>query len=212
MNPLHAHTLLSVLVALIVAPLFPPSMSNHASTLSTTPMSAASPATSRITFLYDAFGKNSGMKKDWGFAALVEINRKRILFDTGDNPDYFAQNIKATGVDLTRLDFVIVSHRHGDHMGGLTYLLKVNPKVKIYAPKDGGGGVFGSSIPGTFFRKVDTLKPEMRYFDGNPPAVITLGNARPEANLELIDQTSEVAPGMTLIALVSDANGTEELK
>jgi metal-dependent hydrolase (beta-lactamase superfamily II) len=30
-----------------------------------------------------------------------------------------------------------MSHRHGDHMGGLAYLLKVNPKVKIYAPKEG---------------------------------------------------------------------------
>lgn len=34
------------------------------------------------------------MKKDWGFAALVEVNGKRILFDTSDNPDIFAQNVK----------------------------------------------------------------------------------------------------------------------
>jgi len=32
--------------------------------------------------LYDAFGKDATMTKDWGYAALVEINGKRILFDT----------------------------------------------------------------------------------------------------------------------------------
>jgi 7,8-dihydropterin-6-yl-methyl-4-(beta-D-ribofuranosyl)aminobenzene 5'-phosphate synthase len=74
-----------------------------------------------------------------GNAAFVEYGGKRILFDTGNNPDILAQNAKAKGVDLTKLDFVVMSHRHGDHIGGLTYLLKVNPAVKIYAPKKGFG-------------------------------------------------------------------------
>ena len=80
-------------------------------------------STEQITVLYDAFGKVPAMKKDWGFAALVEIGGRRILFDTGNNPDVFAQNVKAAGVDLGKLDFVVMSHRHGDHMGGMTYLL-----------------------------------------------------------------------------------------
>jgi 7,8-dihydropterin-6-yl-methyl-4-(beta-D-ribofuranosyl)aminobenzene 5'-phosphate synthase len=152
------------------------------------------------------------MKKDWGFSAFIEINGKRILFDAGDNPDILAQNVKAAGVDLTRLDFAIISHRHGDHMGGLTYLLKVNPSVKIYAPVEGLCGVFGSSLPSSFYRKADSLPPEMRYFDGNPPTVMTFGNAWPGANFELIDKTTEVSPGMTILARVSDAPGTKELK
>jgi 7,8-dihydropterin-6-yl-methyl-4-(beta-D-ribofuranosyl)aminobenzene 5'-phosphate synthase len=171
-----------------------------------------SPATPRITILYDAFGKNASMKKSWGFSAFIEINGKRILFDTGDNPDIFAQNVKAAGVDLTKLDFAIITHRHGDHMGGLTYLLKVNPNVKIFAPMESLGGVFGSTLHSSFYRKADELPPEMRYFDGHPLADTKVGNAWPGANFELIDQTKEVVPGMTIIALVSDAPGTKELK
>ena len=101
---------------------------------------------SQITVLYDAFGKDASMKKDWGFSALVEVAGKRILFDTGNDRDTFAANVKAKGVDLTNLDFVVVSHRHGDHMAGLSYVLSVNPNVKIYAPKE-GFGIFGSSLP-----------------------------------------------------------------
>jgi 7,8-dihydropterin-6-yl-methyl-4-(beta-D-ribofuranosyl)aminobenzene 5'-phosphate synthase len=168
-------------------------------------------ATARITVLYDAFGTSAAMKKDWGFAALVEIGGRRILFDTGNDPRLFAQNVKTAGVDLGKLDFVVMSHRHGDHMGGMTYLLDRNPHVKIYAPQE-AFGVYGASLPGSFYRKDESLPQEMRYFDGKPPEVLKFGAAWPKANIVLIDKTTEVAPGVTLIAKVSDAPGTKELK
>jgi 7,8-dihydropterin-6-yl-methyl-4-(beta-D-ribofuranosyl)aminobenzene 5'-phosphate synthase len=165
----------------------------------------------QITVLYDAFGKDATMTKDWGYSALVEVNGKRILFDTGDNPEILAGNVKAKGVDLAKLDFVVMSHRHGDHMGGLTHVLSVNPKVKIYAPKE-GFGVYGFDLPSKFYRKAESLPAEMRYYGGTPPEIMHFGTAFPGANIQLVDKTMEVAPGITLIALVSDAPGTKELK
>ncbi|WP_249131862.1 MULTISPECIES: MBL fold metallo-hydrolase [unclassified Bradyrhizobium] len=38
------------------------------------------------------------------------------------------------------------------------------------------------------------------------------GAAWPNANFELVDQTTEIAPGINLISLVSDLPGTKELK
>ena len=38
--------------------------------------SVAAPAPARIIVLYDAFGKDATMTKDWGYAALVEISGK----------------------------------------------------------------------------------------------------------------------------------------
>jgi 7,8-dihydropterin-6-yl-methyl-4-(beta-D-ribofuranosyl)aminobenzene 5'-phosphate synthase len=176
------------------------------------PARAASPETkSQITVLYDAFGTDPSMSKDWGFSALVEISGKRILFDTGNDADIFAANVKAKGVDLKTLDFVVLSHRHSDHMAGLNYVLSVNPTVKVYAPKE-GFGIYGSSLPSSFYRKDETLSPEMRYYGGTPPQIMKFGAAWRGANFELIDKTTEIAPGMTLIALVSDAVGTKELK
>jgi 7,8-dihydropterin-6-yl-methyl-4-(beta-D-ribofuranosyl)aminobenzene 5'-phosphate synthase len=168
-------------------------------------------AESKITILYDAFGNDAAMKKDWGFAALVEVAGKRILFDTGNDGDIFAANVKAKGVDLTNLDFVVLSHRHSDHMAGLSHVLSVNPKVKIYAPRE-GFGIYGSSLPLRFYRKDESLPPQMRYYDGKPPEVMKFGTAWHGANFETIEQTTEVAPGVTLIALVSEAPGTRELR
>jgi len=69
-----------------------------------------------------------------------------------------------------------------------------------------------STIPSSFYRRDGSLPPEMRYFDGMPPDLLKLGRAWQDANIELIDKTTEIAPGITLIALVSETTGTRELK
>jgi 7,8-dihydropterin-6-yl-methyl-4-(beta-D-ribofuranosyl)aminobenzene 5'-phosphate synthase len=166
----------------------------------------------RVTILYDSFGKSPTLTMDWGFAALVDYGGKRILFDTGNNAQIFEHNVKAAGADLQKLDFVVMSHRHGDHMGGLAYLLKVNPTVKIYAPKE-RSGVYGDDQPSsTWYRKDPSLPAEQRYYSGAPPEIIHMGEAWPSANFQLIDKTIEIVPGMYLIALVSDKPGTLELR
>lgn len=167
--------------------------------------------TNRVTILYDAFGKIPGMKKDWGYSALVEYGGRRILFDTGNNPAIFAQNVRAAGVDLRKLDFVVISHRHLDHTAGLAHLLKVNPSVKVFAPKE-AFGVFGSSLPSAFYRREEGLPDEMRYFDGHPDDTLTFGTAWPEGNFVMVDAPLEVAPGVHLVSLVSETAGTKELR
>jgi hypothetical protein len=62
-------------------------------------------AQDRVTILYDAFGPSKELTNDWGFSAYVEHNGKRILFDTGNNASIFEHNVKALGIDLTKLDF-----------------------------------------------------------------------------------------------------------
>jgi 7,8-dihydropterin-6-yl-methyl-4-(beta-D-ribofuranosyl)aminobenzene 5'-phosphate synthase len=171
----------------------------------------AAPRGNRVTILYDAFGIDASMRKDWGYAALVEYDGRRILFDTGNNPEIFAHNIRAAGVDLRTVDFVVLSHRHLDHTAGLDYLLRVNPNVIIYAPRE-TFGPFGSALPSAFYRKDDSLPAAMRYYDGYPPDTMAFGTAWPKAHFILIDSTRLVAPGVRIVSLVSDASGTKELR
>jgi 7,8-dihydropterin-6-yl-methyl-4-(beta-D-ribofuranosyl)aminobenzene 5'-phosphate synthase len=169
------------------------------------------PSPNRVTILYDAFGGRPGLTRDWGFAALVEYRGKRILFDTGNNAAIFSRNVRALGVDLRRLDFVVVSHRHGDHVAGLNYLLRLNPRVKIYAPRE-GFGVFGSVIPATFYRRDSTLPDSLRYFNSVAPAELRGGTPWPGANFSWVDSLTEVAPGVAIISTVSKTPGTLELR
>jgi 7,8-dihydropterin-6-yl-methyl-4-(beta-D-ribofuranosyl)aminobenzene 5'-phosphate synthase len=87
----------------------------------------------------------------------------------------------------------------------------VNPKVKIYAPKE-GFGVYGADLPSTFYRKDLSLPLEQRYYNGAPPEVMRFGSAWPGANFQLIDKNAEIASGIQLLALVSDKPGTLELR
>lgn len=59
---------------------------------------------------------------EWGFAALVEGDGHRILFDTGAYPDTVRGNARKLGIDLADIQDVILSHFHGDHTGGLLTL------------------------------------------------------------------------------------------
>src|SRR6266853_3142518 len=166
----------------------------------------------RVTILYDAFGKPSTLKRGWGYSALVEYGGKRVLFDTGGDNNDFAFNVKTLGVDLTRLDFVVLTHRHGDHTSGLNYVLSVNPGVKIYTPAE--GAAFGTPSPPGLMkliqRKVDSVPEDLRYFGGNPPEKNSAGTPWPGANFVQIRQPTEVLPGFFLFSTQSDVTGTKE--
>ena len=81
----------------------------------TAPAQQAPEPPARVTIVYDAFGTTSTLKRGWGYSALVEYAGKRVLFDTGGDHDDFAFNVKSLAIDLRRLDFVVLTHRHGDH-------------------------------------------------------------------------------------------------
>jgi 7,8-dihydropterin-6-yl-methyl-4-(beta-D-ribofuranosyl)aminobenzene 5'-phosphate synthase len=87
----------------------------------------------------------------------------------------------------------------------------MNPRVKIYAPKE-SFGVFGAALPSSFYRRDPALPDSMRYFDGEPAAELTFGTPWPRANVQLIDTLTEVAPGVTIISTVSKNPGTLELR
>lgn len=163
----------------------------------------------RIIILYDAFGAPSALRQDWGFAALVEYGGKRILFDTGNNAEIFEHNVKQLGIDLTRLDAVVISHRHGDHTTGLTYLLEANSSVKIYVPQE--GAFFKSRPPQEFLNRHPDLPPNLRYYEGKQPERWVSGTPWEKANFEIVTKTTEILPGFYVLTNQSQKSGTLEM-
>jgi 7,8-dihydropterin-6-yl-methyl-4-(beta-D-ribofuranosyl)aminobenzene 5'-phosphate synthase len=66
---------------------------------------------------------------EWGFAALVDADGRRILFDTGNRPETVLENARGLGIDLSTVTDVVLSHHHGDHTGGLLTLRRELAKV-----------------------------------------------------------------------------------
>ena len=123
----------------------------------------------------------------------------------------FEHNVKALGVGLTKLDFVVISHRHADHTTGLRYVLKVNPNVTVYVPADGPNGFGGAPISATYLRADESLPAKMRYFGGTDPEHFKSGKLYDTGNFGLVDKLTEVSPGIFLVRTVSQKKGTLEL-
>ncbi|MCK5347490.1 MAG: MBL fold metallo-hydrolase, partial [Candidatus Heimdallarchaeota archaeon] len=161
----------------------------------------------RILNLYDAFGKeNEQAIFDFGFSALIEFNGKTILFDSGTDAEIFKQNVKAFGDDLSTVDFAVGSHSHSDHISGFDYLLEVNPKVKIYLPKDffGLGAPISFRIAGIEPEKTQTLPKELQYFRGEKEIVEINPSGRFwQGNVEYVTENLAVADGIKLVATTS---------
>ena len=67
---------------------------------------------------------------------------KSILFDTGQS-GRFIDNARDLGIDLKGLNYVVISHGHYDHSGGLERLIKeVNPNIRLYV----GSGFFEKDL------------------------------------------------------------------
>ncbi len=70
---------------------------------------------------------------EWGFAALVEVDGRRLLFDTGDRAETVLRNAAELKLDLSQVTDLVITHNHSDHTGGLITLrrelLKKNPRA-----------------------------------------------------------------------------------
>ncbi len=78
---------------------------------------------------------NSELKAEAGLSLLIKTGKQTILFDTGSS-GAFADNAQKLGVDLTAVDFVVISHAHFDHTGGLERFFSLNSTAKVYIKKE----------------------------------------------------------------------------
>ncbi len=79
-----------------------------------------------------------GYRSEFGYAVLVVMDGVRLLFDTGVTAGVLQHNLRQAGVDAADLDFVVLSHNHPDHIGGLAYIRRAAPAVPVLAPPKQG--------------------------------------------------------------------------
>jgi len=91
----------------------------------------------KVVTLADNLVYDSRLLGQWGFSAFIEVvdhNRDvhRIVFDTGSKKQALLFNIKALKIDLSSLNFVVLSHGHYDHTSATVELVKKSQReVKV---------------------------------------------------------------------------------
>lgn len=113
----------------------------------------------------DAFGAEHGL------SLYIETKGHTILFDMGQTT-LFEQNAALLGVDLSSVDFAVLSHGHYDHGGGLSRFLALNDHAPVYLSRR----AFGQHYNGERYIGLDpALQTSDRLILTNEKAEITQG-------------------------------------
>lgn len=149
-----------------------------------------------VNLIENTPGSVSDCKFEHGLSFYIETAGHRLLVDTGAS-DAFLENAGRMGVDLSKVDTLIVSHGHYDHTGGLLGFAKKNPNARIFMRKTAG-------------RPYYHINDRMEKYIGIDPRIMEL------PNLILTDRDCRLDQELYLFGNVTGRNlwpsGNRELK
>lgn len=90
----------------------------------------------RITTLSENTATRLGVLAEWGLSILIQVDDYGILLDAGQGVSA-AYNATVLGMDLSRVERIVLSHGHLDHTGGLLHILRlVRKQIEVIAHPD----------------------------------------------------------------------------
>lgn len=88
----------------------------------------------KVVTLMENTASREGFRCEHGLSLYLETGSHKILFDAGQS-EAFAENAEKLGVDLSKVDFAVLSHGHYDHGGGLGKFMHIHPKAPVYVSR-----------------------------------------------------------------------------
>lgn len=110
-----------------------------------------------IIGVYDNYQVNPDLTTAWGFGCVIRTAKEDILFDTGGDSSILLSNMEKMNINPEDIDIVVISHIHGDHVGGLTGFLERNGNVKVYIP---------ASFPDSWGKKIESYGADYQDVSG----------------------------------------------
>lgn len=143
--------------------------------------------------VYDNYQFDPELKTGWGFSCLIKINGKSILFDTGADSETLLSNMEKMEINPKNIDFVFISHLHGDHTGGLSGILAIKPDLKVYKPESFSApdeiinGVWTTGPLGTW------IKEQSLVINSKKGLIVITGCAHPGV-VNIVEKAKEIFP------------------
>ena len=130
----------------------------------------------------------AGCGFEHGLCFYIETEHHKLLMDTGQS-DLFIKNAEKLGVDLTKVDTVVLSHGHYDHGGGILPFAEINPDAKIYVQASAFGEYYSIDSKG----QPQDAEDGIYHIDDELSLFTGIGNEHPipSANQRLMKKTEE---------------------
>lgn len=136
--------------------------------------------------------ENTSISKDIGFehglSLYIETERHKILFDVGAS-GLFLKNAEKMGADIADVDYLVISHGHYDHGGGLCAFLKENKKAEVFIHRLALGKHYAERAEGKI--EYIGLGEDLKR---NPQIVFTADRFFIDRGMELFSNTAEPGP------------------
>ena len=98
----------------------------------------------KLVTLVENTSTSDRITAEHGLSLYIETGALKILFDMGQT-DRFLKNAEQLGIDLSQVDFAVLSHGHYDHGGGLGAFLQINTKAPVYIHKTAFGAYYNGT-------------------------------------------------------------------
>jgi len=131
-----------------------------------------------ITTLSENTAAMPRLLAEWGLSILLETDTANVLLDTGQTISA-AYNADVLGIDLGKVDRMVLSHGHHDHTGGLREVLgKMRKEIEIIAHPDIWTAKYGrrqeeAVYAGMPFQRLELEKLGARFNETREPVKIT---------------------------------------
>ena len=139
----------------------------------------------KATILIDNIA-TSPLKDEWGLCVFIEHEGKKILLDTGAS-SLFRANAKKLGVDLSDVDFAVLSHAHYDHADGMEEFFNHNNKARFYLKEECKENCYGRKL--IFSKYIGIKKGTLQKFSHR---------------IEYVKNDTEIAKGIYLVPHKTD--------
>lgn len=146
----------------------------------------------KVSILTDNMVYKRGFLGEHGMSLLIDTGEKRYLFDTGQSR-VFIHNAAKLGLDLRKLDGVILSHGHYDHCGGMEHWQEFG-QAPIYIQKKAFEQKYVES----------SRTKELRYI-----GLENKGNWQENADIHELSGGTRIAEGVYLLSEIPYTNDFE---
>jgi len=153
----------------------------------------------KISVLTDDKAKKRGFLAEHGLSIYIEYDKYHILFDAGQT-DVYSRNAKVMGLELNKVDFIVISHGHYDHSGGL---------IKFpYSDSDDYPKVFIRDT--AFLKKYAVNSDGISYRDIGIPWSLDHYSILKD-NMVFVGGVMQITPEITLLGNISSGTDFDEL-